>query len=98
MLKIEIDVSEENEGTDSPWWLIVDPKQMMRPEAHTVAMSMITGPFFSREEAEDHLRSRRHAFSRRAVVWCHSGYWSRQYKEKYREAEMALAATRAARQ
>ena len=82
--KIEIEVSEENEGTDSPWWVIVDPKQNMKLDPEWTA-EMITGPFFSRKEAEDHLRARRYAFSHRAIVYCKSGYHANQYKRKWNE-------------
>lgn len=84
--KIEIEVSLENEGTADPYWFIVDPKQNMGLSAFQAA-TQITGPFFSREEGEAHLRAARHHFSHRAVVWCHSGCYSGQYSEKYREAE-----------
>ena len=84
-MKIELDVSEENEGTESPYWLIIDPKQMMRPDVYAVS-GMITGPFFSRESAERHLKIRSHAFSKRARVFCHSGYWSEEYKSACRKA------------
>lgn len=86
-MKIEIEVSEENEGTASPWWMIIDPKQMMKPEVNTVAMGMITGPFFSREEAQCVLDARRYNFGKHALVWCHSGCDTIQYDKKYKEAE-----------
>ncbi len=87
-MKIELEVSEENEGTESPYWLILDPKQNMDCNIDMLA-AQITGPFFSREEAQAHLDARRHAFSKRAHVYCHSGYWSRQYKEAFRKAKNA---------
>ena len=87
-MEIKIDVSMENEGTDSPWWVIVDPKQMMSPDPFMVMMSMVTGPFFSREEAALVLKSRRHHFSPRAVVYCASGCDTIQYREQYRKAEI----------
>ena len=74
----------DNEATESPYWLILDPKQNMRCNVHELA-GQITGPFFSREDAQDHLRIRRHAFSKKAVVYCHSGYWSEKYKNLCRE-------------
>lgn len=80
---IKLNVSTANEGTDAPYWLILDPSQMMSPTVDNLA-PMITGPFFSREEADCHLNARRYAFSDRAGVWCFSGYWSRQYKEAYK--------------
>lgn len=79
MPQITLTISEKNEGTAAPYWLIIDPKQMMRPDAFNVA-DMITGPFFSREEATEHLASRPHAFSSKAIVYCHSGHASIQYK------------------
>jgi len=69
----------DNESTDSPYWLILDPKQNMACDVDMLA-SQITGPFFCREDAQDHLGARRHAFSDRAVVYCNSGYWSSKYK------------------
>ncbi|GAG77415.1 unnamed protein product, partial [marine sediment metagenome] len=55
-----------------------------------VAISMITGPFFSREEAQSYLDARRHNFSKKAEVWCLSGCYTDQYRIKYREAEELL--------
>ena len=85
-MKITLNVSEENEATEFPWWLIIDPEQNLSKSKGScqVIADMITGPFFSRKEAEDHLRSRRYAFGTNAVVYCHSGYWSKQYKEAIR--------------
>jgi hypothetical protein len=88
-MKIEIELSEENEGTSAPWWVIIDPKQNLsksREATHNIA-SMITGPFFSRQEAEDHLTARSHAFGCNAVVFCMSGYWSREYGEAIKKAK-----------
>lgn len=68
-----------NEGTDSPYWLILDPAQNMACDIGILA-NQITGPFFCREDAEDHLQSRRYAFSKKACVYCHSGYWSIKHK------------------
>jgi len=84
-MKIQLEVSEENEGTESPYWLILDPMQMMKPDCHHLA-HMITGPFFSREAAQNHLEGRRYEFSRRAVVYCASGYWSGQYHRALKKA------------
>lgn len=86
-MRVELDVSDKNEGTAEPWWVIVDPKQMMRPDPYAVMIGMITGPFFSREEANEVLRNRSHHYSKRAVVYCASGCYSNQYKKAYREAE-----------
>lgn len=74
-----------NEGTDAPYWLILDPQQNMCADVFALA-NQITGPFFCREDAEEHLKSRRYAFGSKAVVYCHSGYWSKKYRNFWREA------------
>lgn len=76
-----VDVSERTEMTDAPWWVIIDPKGC-RPDLHSIAKA-ITGPFFSREEAQAHLEARYYEFSKRAAVYCKSGYWTREYKGAY---------------
>jgi hypothetical protein len=76
----------DTECTKFPYWLILDPHQMLSLDVHVVA-SMITGPFFSREDAQRHLDGRKHAFSRHAEVYCHSGCWSSKYKALWRAAE-----------
>jgi len=77
----------DNEGTDSPYWLILDPKQNMSCNVHNLA-SQITGPFFCRKDAEDHLRARRYAFSKKATVYCLSGCYSEKYKKMWRQLEI----------
>ena len=89
-MEITVDVDlENNEGTDSPWWIIIDPKQNFHTSSeglYNIAY-MITGPFFSRKKAQAHLTARRYAFSKNAKVYCHSGYWSNEYKNACRDAE-----------
>ncbi len=90
--KITLGVSTHNEGTSAPWWLIIDPHQLMasrdREACHAVA-GMITGPFFSRAAAQRHLDAKRHRYSSKAVVFCHSGCDSYEYANAYSEAERA---------
>ena len=90
MAKITLNVDlENNEGTESPWWAIIDPRQNFKADSqgiHNIA-NMITGPFFSRGSAETHLEARRHAFSGHARVFCFSGYWSNEYKKAINEAQ-----------
>lgn len=89
-MKIELEVSDKHEGTAEPWWMIVDPQQNFSkgPDGVSrIAMMMITGPFFSREEAEGVLRRRRYNFGKGAVVWCASGCDTIQYRQAYRLAE-----------
>lgn len=85
-LKITLTVSDKNEGTRAPWWMIVDPRQNMRCDLYEAA-SQITGPFFSRKEAQDFLDATRYNFSSRAKVYCHSGCYSRKYDSAISEAE-----------
>jgi hypothetical protein len=91
-MKIELEVSDKNEATSAPWWMILDPSQNMTCDPHWLA-SMITGPFFSREEADKVLKERRHHYSIRAVVYCHSGCYTKQYANVYKLAEMQARAT-----
>lgn len=88
----------DNEGTESPYWLLIDPIQMLGrlegvahhgeiPSAEQVTTEIafsVEGPFFSREDAETYLKNRNYAYSSEARVWCVSGYRSRKYKEFYR--------------
>ncbi len=85
-MKVEIEISEECEGTSSPWWSIINPSQNFKTNEEGIyaIASMITGPFFSREEATRELKNRRYDYSEHAVVFCHSGYHSGQYSQKVR--------------
>ena len=86
-ITLEVDL-EHPEGTDSPWWIIIDPRQNFKVDnqaLHDIS-SMITGPFFSREAGEGHLEGRRYAFSKNAKVFCCSGYRSIHYKDACRNA------------
>ena len=87
-MKITIDVSDKNEATESPWWMIIDPRQNFGIDdqaIHDIA-SMITGPFFSRGEAQSFLEATRYNFGKNPRVFCASGYYSKQYKEAWRRA------------
>jgi len=88
-MKITLEITGDNECTDSPWWAIVDPQKNMRRDLATAAFQ-ITGPYFSRKEAEDFLELTHYNFSSRAKVWCFSGYHSYQYKMACRQAEKGL--------
>ena len=77
-MTIQLEVSGESEGTRYPWWVIIDPKQNMRCNIHEAA-GQVTGPFFSRESAEEFFNRTRYNFGPKAVVYCLSGYCSSQY-------------------
>lgn len=71
-------ISEKNEGTSYPFWIIIDPRQNFEVNSngiHNIA-SMITGVWFSREEAQEFLDRTRYNFSKNAKVFCHSGCYS----------------------
>jgi len=70
----------DNEGTAAPYWLILDPRQMLRLDVDVLA-GMITGPFFSREDAQLYLKNKRYNFSKNAKVYCHAGHQSWKYAE-----------------
>ena len=83
-MKIELEVSEENEGTSAPWWVIIDPRQNFKTNYDGIyaIASMIEGPFFSREEAENTLKRTRYNYSKGAKVFCMSGCHTVQYASK----------------
>lgn len=66
---------QDCESTSYPYWIIVDPQQNMSKDIHCAA-SQITGVFFSRSSAEEFLEGTRYNFSKHARVYCHSGYYS----------------------
>lgn len=59
------------EATAYPVWIIVSGKFHDRYHA---------GPWFSREAAEEHLDAKRHRYPRGAIVYCHSGHMSADYR------------------
>jgi hypothetical protein len=93
-MKIELEVDLGSSVlSDCPYWLIIDPDSLTKKDIkdnpdyalHKVA-SMITGPFFSREEAESHLKQYSYNFGKLAKVYCHSGYQGYQYRMACRNA------------
>lgn len=52
-------ISDKNEGTAYPFWIIIDPRQNFRTGIDGVysISSMITGVWMSREAAENYLKS-----------------------------------------
>jgi len=89
-MKIELEVSDENEATAEPWWMIVDPQQNFGIGSEAVsriAIGMITGPFFSRAEAQAELTNRRYDYGKGAAVWCSSGCNTVAYRNACRAAE-----------
>ena len=71
-------ISEKNEGTSFPFWIIIDPKQNFNTGIqglHNIAW-MITGVWLSREAAQSYLDAHRYNFSKNAKAYCHSGCYS----------------------
>lgn len=71
-----------NEATRAPYWMILDPVQNMGCDIHLLACQ-ITGPFFSRDDAESFLQRTRYNFSERARVYCLSGHNSAKYAQLF---------------
>lgn len=78
MAIITLKVSDANEMTRAPYWLIIDPLPVDKPSYLEVSQ-MVTGPFFSREDAQQYLNDNQHNYGDKAVVFCKSGYHCRQY-------------------
>lgn len=88
-MQLTIELSEANEATAFPWWVIVDPPdpEVLQARAEgdrglgiSETAGYITGPFFSRKGAQAHLDAKRHRFGPKAVVYCKSGHDSREYR------------------
>lgn len=82
----QIKISNDHEGTASPYWVIIDPRQNFRTDIEGVynISNMITGPFFSRETAEEYLKKTRYNFGRNAIVFCMSGCYSQEWCDAIR--------------
>jgi hypothetical protein len=105
MKKFEIEVSEENEGTANPYWIIIDPNEEEEEDLNcfedgedyktkkgginNIAF-MVTGLFFSREEAENYIKNKSYNYSRNAKVYCYSAVYDCQYSRKMRDANQRL--------
>jgi len=85
--KIDSMLAAGDEATKAPYWLILDPKQNMECSIHALA-GQITGPFFSRKDAQEFLEATRYNFGTRAVVYCKSGCRSRKYLEYCRNLQL----------
>ena len=73
-MKIEIEISEKNECTSAPYWLIIDPRQNLAVSDDGVENIgfRVTGPFFSRDEANKVLKSHQYRYSKNARIYCNS--------------------------
>lgn len=82
-------LNADNEATRAPYWMILNPRQNMDCCIHNLA-SMLTGPFFCREDAEKFLKGTRYNFGARAAVYCLSGCNSRKYDQLYEAIEKEI--------
>jgi hypothetical protein len=80
-ITVEIDVSEEHEGTAYPWWAIVDNRRGLSFE------NKITGPFFSRGAAQEFLDRTRYNFGKDAFVYCFTGVYSDEWTAAVKRAQ-----------
>jgi hypothetical protein len=78
-----IKISNKNEQTRDPFWIIIDPRQNFNTNEDGIynIANMITGVFFSRESATEYLRVNPHHYSKNAKVFCHSGCYSKDWIE-----------------
>lgn len=78
-----IHIEGDNEATSYPWWIIIDPRQQLVPARdmiHHVA-SQVTGPFFSRQEAQEYLDNHRYNYGKHVGVYCMSGHKSASFRQ-----------------
>lgn len=72
------------ECTEYPWWVIIDPDVIHglfdRQQRVGRVAAAITGPFFSRTEAEAQLARRRYAYGPHTVVYSLSGHESADWR------------------
>lgn len=64
---------DENDGTAHPWWAVVKRSRMGEH-------SILAGPFFSRQRADEHYKAREYEY-KKAIVYCFSGHYSQHYRE-----------------
>lgn len=84
LLAAPLDPSKR-EAAAFPWWFIFDPaliagKCMSFKLAGSNGVSCVTGPFFSRESAEEAMRARHYEYSIHAFVYCPTGHRSPDYR------------------
>jgi len=78
------DHKNDNDGTAYPFWAIVSNGGIGNICWHS-------GPWFNRQDAEQHLKNKTHRYPKKAYVYCFSGHMSHHYTELYDAANKALA-------
>lgn len=69
---------DNGEATSYPFWFVASKAGLGRG-----LIIESNGVWFSREAAEDHLKNKRHRYSKNAFVWCASGHMSTQLRSVY---------------
>ncbi len=84
-----IKISDDHEGTRTPFWIIIEPRQNLYTDRDGVIniKSMITGLWFSREAAENHLKTNRYNYNKHAMVYCHAGCYSQDWEDAVKNGE-----------
>jgi hypothetical protein len=67
------------EASAYPWFAIVDPSACRNRSVSGIA-NAITGVWFTREDAEAHLRATRYNYGPKAAVYCFSGHKSHDWR------------------
>jgi hypothetical protein len=80
-------MTTDREFTSAPYWLIIDMNDKTEISDIREVASMVTGPFFSRKDAQAYLDARRYNFSDGARVYCKSGHESPKYARLWKWIE-----------
>ncbi len=90
---------DKNEATAYPYWIIIDPKVVRlasyQNRSHYIACA-ITGPFFSREAADERLKCAAHHYSKHSIVYCASGHASSDWVKLLKMAKEGVCDTETA--
>lgn len=75
---IKINVSNLNESTRAPYWMVVDQDKVGSGDVY----GGMKGPFFSRDEAQGFLDEYRYLFGDKTAVYCACSPLDTQYSKK----------------
>lgn len=103
-VRVEFPMPENRDFCKAPYWMIIDPGHRCGCaedyEGYTIddltdreVAYMVTGPFFSREEADKYLAAHKKYFTPKAVVWSLFGK-SMIYVNAWRKADEVMGNAR----
>jgi hypothetical protein len=75
--------------TNSPFWIIVEPKQILKKDAEQIA-SCVTGIFFSRESAQQYLDAHCYNFADNTIVYGCAGHHNDEYWQAIKNGKKAV--------